>query len=188
MSMSSGTGSGKRVLLGRIGAAHGIRGEVQITSYTGSPEAIGTYGPLSDEQGRRSFDVRVVRVTPKGIIARIGGISDRTAAETLRGTDLYVARERLPPPQEGEFYHEDLIGLAAIAPDGAVIGTVLSVQNFGAGDLIEIRVIGQRNTELVPFKDEFVPTVDIDAGRITVVMPVSTPDEPGDDNAPPDAD
>lgn len=171
---------GKRILLGRITAAHGIRGEVQVAYYTGEPEAIGTYGPLSDESGKRSFVLRVVRVTPKGVIARIDGVADRTAAEKLRGIDLYVDRSRLPPPGEGEFYHEDLIGLAVVSPDGTPIGSIVAVANYGAGDLLEVRLDGGKRTEFVPFKDAFVPTVDLASGRAVVIMPEFAPDDGSD--------
>ena len=171
------SGGRKPILLGRIVAAHGIRGEVQIVSHTAAPDAIGGYGPLADAAGQRHFTVRVVRVTPKGVIARIEGVTDRNAAEALRGTDLYVDRARLPPPGEGEYYHEDLIGLAAHDADGKRIGAVVAMPNYGAGDLVEIKLDGSRQTELIPFQKAFVPTVDVAAGRITVILPGFAPDD-----------
>ena len=171
------SGGRKPILLGRIVAAHGIRGEVQIVSHTGEPDAIGAYGPLSDKPGNRSFTVRVVRVTPKGIVARIDGVADRNAAEALRGTDLYVDRSRLPPPKEGEYYHEDLIGLAAHDPDGKRIGAVVAIPNYGAGDLVEVKLDGSKHTELIPFKDACVPAVDVAGGRLTVILPAFAPDD-----------
>lgn len=166
------------ILLGRITGAQGIRGEVIVHSFAAVPEDIAAYGPLSDKEGRRAFSLKVVRMTPKGaIIARIGGVDDRNAAEALKGTDLYVAREKLPQPRAGEFYHVDLIGLAAVSPDGKPLGEIVAVHNFGAGDLIEIRHGGTADTELVPFNDDFVPTVDIAGRRVVVEMPAATPDE-----------
>ena len=162
-----------RVLLGKIAGAHGIRGDVLIRTYTGAPEAIAGYGPLSNEAGDLSFRVTVRHVTEKGVVAGIEGVSDRTAAEALNGTSLYVDRERLPATQANEFYRADLIGLCAVSPAGERIGEVVAVENYGAGDLIEIRRSGSGETELVPFTDAFVPTVDIAASRITVVMPVA---------------
>lgn len=159
------------ILLGEIGPAHGVRGEVVVRSHTAMPEDIAAYGPLHDETGRRTFALTVVRVTPKGVVVKIAGFGDRTAVEALRGTRLYVPRSKLPHPAAGEFYHEDLIGLEAAAPDGSKLGTVVGVQNFGAGDLIEIRRTGARETEFVPFTDAAVPTVDTAARRIVVVMP-----------------
>lgn len=162
------------ILLGRIVGAHGIKGEVVVHSFAHQPEDIAAYGPLSDKSGTRTFKLRVLRVTPKGaIIARIAGVADRNAAEALKGIELFVAREKLPEPGDGEFYHVDLIGLAAVAPDGTRIGEIVAVQNYGAGDLLEIRIPGRKETELVPFNDDFVPEVDVAAGTATVVMPVS---------------
>lgn len=173
----------KRILLGRILRAHGIKGELVLATYTGAPAAIGDYGPLSDESGNRTYVITIVRVTPKGVIARVTGVPDRTAAEQLKGIDLYVDRARLPDPEDGAYYHEDLVGLAAVATDGAVIGEIVSVQNFGAGNLVEIRLAGAKRTELVPFTDAFVPEVDIAAGRAVVVMPVATADDDTDHDA-----
>jgi 16S rRNA processing protein RimM len=164
-------GESKRVLLGRISAAHGIRGEVLIKSFTEVSENIGTYGPLSDEQCTRVFEIVSARPTPKGVVARLKGITDRNAAEALRGTALYVERGKLPAAAEGEFYHADLIGLAAIDREGKTVGKIVAVHDFGAGDLIEIRLAGSNKTELVPFTDDAVPEVDIAARRAVVVLP-----------------
>jgi 16S rRNA processing protein RimM len=165
-----------KVLLGRIAGAHGIRGEVLIRTHTQRPESIAAYGPLSDESGTRSFRIDKARATGKGVIARIDGVADRNAAEALKGVELFVDRERLPVPGDEEFYHTDLVGLAVVSPDGASIGTIVSVQNYGAGDLLEIKLDGQRSTELVPFADAFVPSVDLQAGRIVVRMPQASED------------
>jgi 16S rRNA processing protein RimM len=164
-------GSQKRVLLGRIAGAHGVRGEVLINSYTSTPEHITAYGPLTDETGTRSVTVTVVRVTAKGVIARLDGVVDRTAADALRGVRLYVERDRLPEPGPSEFYHADLIGLMAVSPEGTTIGRVVALQNFGAGDLLEIQPESARETELVPFTEAFVPEVDIAGGRLVIAMP-----------------
>ena len=163
-----------RVLLGRIADAHGIRGEVLIHAYTATPGDIGGYGPLSDAGGVRSFDVEVVRATAKGVVARIAGIANRTAAESLKGVELYVARDRLPAAAEGEFYHADLIGLGAVDPAGKTIGEIVAVQNYGAGDLLEIRLAGSGKTELVAFTEAVVPRIDVGAKRAVVVMPAAT--------------
>jgi len=166
-----------RILIGRIKGAHGIRGEVLVTSFAAAPQDLGGYGPLESENQSRTYDLRVIRATPKGVVARVAGVDDRNAAEALAGADLYVARAKLPPPAEDEFYHVDLIGLDAVAPDGRILGHVVAVANYGAGDLIEIRLAGDRRTEFVPFTDACVPTVDIAARRITVVMPAVSPDD-----------
>lgn len=159
------------ILLGHISSAQGIRGEVVIKSHTDDPADIGAYGPLSDKAGTKTYEISVVRVAKKGVIARVKGVQDRTAAEALRGTELYIARERLPEPDTDELYHADLIGLDAFTAEGAVIGEVISVQNFGAGDLLEIRLAGKTRTEFVPFDDHFVPDIDLEARRVTVLMP-----------------
>jgi len=171
--------NGQRILLGRIAGAHGIRGDIVIDSYTGEAGDIAAYGPLETEDGRRHLDVSVVRVTPKGVIARVAGVSDRTAAEALKGTALYASRERLPPAAEGEYYHADLVGLRAEDGAGRRVGTVVAVQNYGAGDLLEVRLEGQRITELIPFVDDFVPIVDIAGGRVVVVLPEDDGDSDG---------
>jgi 16S rRNA processing protein RimM len=160
-----------RVLLGTIANAHGIRGEVILRTYTSDPEAIAGYGPLSDEAGRRTFKIKSARVTPKGVIARLDGVSDRNAAEALRGVDLYVARARLPKPAEKEFYYADLIGLTARDEAGAEIGWIVNVVNFGAGDLLEIRFNDTKQTDYIPFTDACVPNVDVSGGFVTLVMP-----------------
>ncbi len=174
---------GDRILLGRIVAAHGIRGDLLVRTYTDAPEAIGGYGPLADADGRGSFKLRVLRVTAKGVVAHIAGIDDRNGAEALAGTDLYVARTQLPAAEEGAFYHADLIGLAAVTPDGTEVGRIVGVHNFGAGDLIEVALGGSRRTELVPFTAQFVPQIDL-ARRVAVVeLPMPADDE----EAPPEA-
>jgi 16S rRNA processing protein RimM len=169
----------RKILLGRIIGAHGLKGDVLISAYASAPENLSAYGTLSDEAGERSFTIDVRRVTPKGVVAGIDGIKDRTAAEALRGIGLYVDRNRLPEAAEDEYYQADLIGLMAVNPDGTPLGTVVSVQNYGAGDLIEIAVAGSRRTELIPFTDAFVPDIDTEAGKMVVRLPVgdSTPQE-----------
>ena len=168
-----------RILLGRIADAHGIRGEVIVHSYAEAAADVAAYGPLSDKAGTRTFALKVVRVTPKGVIAHIKGLTDRNAAEALKGTELYVARDTLPKAAADEFYHSDLIGLVAFSPEGKAIGRVVTVQNFGAGDLIEIAIEGTVKTEFVRFADAFVPEVDLKAGRIVVIMPEAGDNDDG---------
>ena len=169
--MAVGEAKPRRILLGRIAGAHGIRGEVVIHAHTQAPENIGAYGPLSDADGRRMFTVVSARVTQKGVVARREGVIDRNAAEALKGVELYIDRERLPVTDADEFYHADLIGLAAVDPSGEALGTIVAVHNFGAGDLLEIRLAATGKTEFIPFTDQVVPEVDIAAGRAVVVMP-----------------
>ena len=159
-----------RILLGHIAGAHGIKGEVLVKSYTGDPLAIADYGPLTDERGR-TFEIASVRASNKGVIARLKGVADRNASEALKGVALYVDRAAMPDPDEGDYYHTDLIGLAAVDAQGNRIGKVVAVQNFGAGDLLELRLDGAKLTEFVPFTDACVPVVDIKGGRVTIVLP-----------------
>jgi len=159
------------VLLGHISTAHGIRGEVVIKSHTSDPADIAAYGPLTDKAGQSKVEITNIRVVKKGVIARLAGVADRNAAEALRGFELYVARSKLPEPDEDGHYHADLLGLEAVTADGNVVGEVVAVQNFGAGDLLEIRLAGQSRTEFIPFDEHFVPEIDIAAGRVIVVMP-----------------
>jgi 16S rRNA processing protein RimM len=157
-----------RVALGRILRAHGVRGEVLLETFTESPDGIAAYGPLGDETGARTFRLRVLRVTPKGVVARIEGVADRTSAEALKGVMLFVDRTVLPPPEAEEYYLADLVGLAVFDERGDRIGKVVSVQNYGAGDILEIALEDGGKTELVPFKSAFVPVVDIAAGHLVV--------------------
>ena len=157
-----------RICVAQIGAAHGIRGEVRLRSFTQDPMAIASYGPLESEDGTRRFTIEALRPAKDSFVARLAGVNDRNAAETLTNLKLYIARDRLPPVTDGEFYHADLVGLAAVTPDGASLGTVTAVHNFGAGDVIEIKP-ESGETLLVPFTDTAVPEIDIAAGRMVVV-------------------
>ena len=182
----TGSGAPPKVLLGAIAGAHGIRGEVTIRTFTGDPADITSYGALSDKTGARTFKLAGVRVTAKGVVARIAGVADRNAAEALRGTELYVERAALPEADAGEYYHADLIGCAAVDAAGVVIGRIVAVPNFGAGDLLEIETAPGRPTDLILFTDAFVPVVDVANRRVTVVLPTLVePDN--DDDAPPAA-
>jgi 16S rRNA processing protein RimM len=164
-----------RIRVARIGAAHGIRGEVKLWSFTEDPLAVTSYGPLETEDGARRFEIEAARPAKDHLVARIVGIGDRNAAETLRNTDLYVPRDRLPPIKDADtFYHADLVGLAAVSEDGAALGTVTAIHNFGAGDLIEIEPAAGGEPLLLAFNETTVPTIDLKAGRIVVVPPPTT--------------
>ena len=162
---------GARVCLGQIGAAHGVRGEVRLRSFTSDPAAIADYGPLETEDGR-VLEIEALRPAKDHFVARLSGIGDRDAASALTNTKLYVPRERLPRTEDpDEFYHADLIGLAAVDRAGKTLGTVVAIHNFGAGDLIEVRPQNGGKTELVPFDATHVPEVDIAAGKIVFDPP-----------------
>jgi 16S rRNA processing protein RimM len=161
-----------RIRVARIGAAHGIRGEVKLWSFTQDPMAVAHYGPLETEDGARCFEIEAVRTAKDHLVARFKGVGDRDAAASLRNTDLFVPRDRLPPIKEADtFYHADLVGLAAVGEDGAALGTVVAIHNFGAGDLIEIDPAAGGEPLLMPFTEVTVPTIDLKAGRIVVVPP-----------------
>jgi 16S rRNA processing protein RimM len=160
----------KRILVGAIAGAHGVRGEVKIKTFTSNPRAIGRYGPVEDETGARSFKLTVRGETKGLVIARLDGVADRNQAEALKGLRLYVPRANLPRPKRGEWYVADLIGLAAVDESGTPLGRVKSVQNFGAGDVIELeRTDG--TTEFLPFTKAVVPQVDIEGGKVVVAPP-----------------
>ena len=133
------------VLLGVIGAPHGIKGQVKITTYTESPENLTAYGALTDKTGKKQFNVHIERVLENHVIARIEGCLDRTAVEKLRGQELYVPRDRLPKLEDGEFYIEDLIGLLVKDNHNFVIGEIISIQNFGAGNVVEMKTMEGKN-------------------------------------------
>jgi 16S rRNA processing protein RimM len=160
-----------RVLVAEIGAAHGLRGEVKLRSFTEDPMAVQGYGVLEGEDGR-TFTIESLKPAKGHVIARLAGVSDRTGAEALRGVKLYVPRERLPAPEDETFYYADLIGLAAVASDGRTLGKVVAVHNFGAGDLIEVEA--GSGTVMLPFTAAVVPEVDLAAGRLVVDPPAGT--------------
>ena len=159
-----------RVLIAQIGAAHGVRGEVRLKPFTQDPLGVAAYGPLESEDGKRRFEIESVRPAKDMLVARLKGVADRNAAEALKNVRLYVARERLPDAGDDEFYHTDLVGLAAVSPRGEAIGTVKAVHNFGAGDLLEIAP-ADGATIMLPFNETTVPVVDIAAGKIVVEPP-----------------
>ncbi|HWM83258.1 MAG TPA: ribosome maturation factor RimM [Pseudolabrys sp.] len=168
------------ICVAQFGAAHGVRGEIALRSFTERPADFCRYGPLSSKDGARVFEITATRAVKEHFIVRVAGIDDRDAAQALRNIELYVARDRLPPPADDEFYHADLIGLAAATPAGAALGTVSAIYNFGAGDVIEIAP-NAGETLLVPFTRQVVPAIDFAAGRIVVDPPASDDGDDGDD-------
>jgi 16S rRNA processing protein RimM len=161
------------ILLGQIGAAHGIKGEVRIATHTQDPLAIGTYGPLDTDRPGLTITITKLRLQKNVVVAHIKGVSDRTAAEKLNGVNLYLDRSKLPDPEdEDDFYHADLLGLEARLDSGVVLGHVSAIPNFGAGDLIEIRDPQSGDTYLYPFTKAVVPTIRIAEGYLTIVVPL----------------
>ena len=161
-----------RVTVAVFGAAHGVRGELRLKSYTGDPAAFARYGPLQESAGKRSFSIASHRhVRDDLFVVSVAGTGDRTAAEALNGIELTLPRSALPPPGEDEFYHADLIGLAVQSPDGDRIGRVQAVLNFGAGDILEVATPAGQDNLLLPFTKAAVPSIDFTAGILTAVPP-----------------
>ena len=170
-----------QICIARIGAPHGVRGAVKLWTFTDDPLAVLEYGPLTTKDGARSFEIADARVAKDHLVATLQGVADRDAAARLNGVELYIARDQLPPTDDGEYYHADLIGLAAVDPALAPMGRVLAIHDFGAGTIIEIAP-SSGPTLLLPFTDAVVPTVDLAKGHVVIVLPDEiegdTPDHP----------
>ena len=158
------------ICIARIGAAHGVRGAVKLWTFTEDPLAVKAYGPRLTKDGARSFEVATAREAKGHLVATLKGIATREDAERLNGLELYVAREKLPATEEDEYYHADLIGLAAVNAASEPIGRVTAIHNFGAGDIIEIAP-AHGATMLLPFTNAVVPSVDLAAGRVVIELP-----------------
>jgi len=162
----------ERVRVAKIGAAHGVRGEVRLFAYTEDPLALRSYGELEDESGTRRFRIVSLRPAKDHLIARIEGIGDRNEAASLTHLELYVPRARLPQQKAaGTFYQADLVGLSVETKEGEKLGEVVGVRNFGAGDLLEIKLAQGGKTALLPFIDPYVPLIDVKGGRIVADPP-----------------
>ena len=158
------------ICVARIGAAHGVRGAVKLWTFTEDPLAVQTYGPLITRDGSRQFEVASAREAKGHLVATLKGVATREEAERLNGIELYVARDKLPATDDDEYYHADLIGLAAVTVGDAPLGRVIAIHNFGAGDIIEIAP-PHGPTLLLPFTNAVVPTVDLAAGRVVIELP-----------------
>ena len=171
----------KRVCIARIGAPHGVRGAVKLWPFTEDPLAILDYGPLTSKDGHRRFVVETAREAKGHLVATLEGVASRNDAERLNGVELYIDRDQLPGTDADEYYHADLIGLAAETTAGEALGRVIAVHNFGAGDILEIAP-PSGPTLLLPFSNAVVPTVDIAGGRLLIEPPGEiegdTPDHP----------
>ena len=170
-----------RICVARIGAAHGVRGEVRLFSFTADPARLRDYGPLTTADGH-VIAIETLRPAKDCFVARLQGVGDRNAAEALRNVELFVPRERLPAADADEFYHADLIGLAVADRDGRALGRVVAVHNFGAGDILEIKLDDARDTLMLAFNATTVPGVDVAAGRVTVDLPAETADDEAEES------
>ena len=158
------------ILLGVVGGAHGIKGEVRIKSFTEDPTDIKAYGPLFDAKGNK-YTIRTARIQKNVVVVTINEISDRNGAELLNGTELFVDRSALPEDEEDEFYQSDIVGMAVESVDGAAIGTVIAFHDFGAGEVIEIKP--ERGASvMIPFSEAAVPDIDVER-RVMIVEPLA---------------
>jgi 16S rRNA processing protein RimM len=158
------------VCVARIGAAHGVRGAVKLWTFTEDPLAVKDYGPLTTKDGARQFELAQVREAKDHLVVTLKGVATRDDAERLNGIELYVPRDRLPETDDDEYYHADLIGLAAVNAADEPLGRVIAIHNFGAGDIIEIAP-PHGPTMLLPFTNAVVPTVDLAGGRVVIELP-----------------
>lgn len=189
----------ERILVARIGAPHGVRGEVRLYIFTQDPADLPDYEPLMDGEGKRTFAITSMRAGKDHFVARLKGVDDRNAAEALTNVELYLPREALPPPEdEDTFYHADLLGLKVEGEDGALLGKVVGLYDFGAGEVLEYQPVprpvpegGRRRgnkggTLMVPFTRLAVPVVDVAGGR--VVLAADFVDTGKEEDAPPEGE
>jgi 16S rRNA processing protein RimM len=160
----------QQICIARIGAPHGVRGAVKLWTFTEDPMAVIQYGPLTTKDGARKFEVANAREANGHLVATLKGVASREDAERLNGIELYIPRDKLPATEADEYYHADLIGLAAVNAALEPIGKVIAIHNFGAGDIIEIAP-PQGSTLLLPFTNAVVPTVDLAGGRVVIELP-----------------
>ena len=167
------------ICVGAISGAYGVQGEVRLKSYTSEPTAIADYAPLYTEDCGRTFDLVLTGRVKNGLSARMSGIISKEDADALKGTELFVPRDRLPSLPDDEFYHTDLVGMTVYDTGGAMLGKVRTVQNHGASDLLEIGGPDLKTTVLLPFTRSVVPTVDLAAEKIIADPPEGLlPDAP----------
>lgn len=159
------------ICVGAFAGSYGVHGDVRLKSFTAEPEDIATYGALSTEDGAQQFEIELTRQLKNAFAAKVSGVLTKEQADALRGTKLYVSRDRLPSLPDDEFYHADLVGLEVFDTGGTLLGRVKSVMNHGASDLLEVHGPGLKSTVLLPFTQEAVPTVDLNSGRIIADPP-----------------
>jgi len=160
----------ERLLMGVIVSVHGVCGEVRVKSFTADPDNLPAYGPFTDASGVNAYNFKVTGHSRGLLLGRVNEVHDRNSAKALVGTELYVRRDILPPAEEDEFYYADLVGLKVILECGEMFGRVGSVQDYGAGDVLEI-IGSDGQTNLLPFTREIFPVVEMNTGRLVVVPP-----------------
>lgn len=160
------------ILIGKFASPHGVKGAIKLRSYADYPDDILTYSPLWDKQQKRNFVLKLVH--GKGadqMVVTVEGVNSRDEASKLSNQEIYVTRDILPEAEEDEFYYDDLIGFSAVAPDGQVIGEVIAMHNFGAGDIVDIRLADTGKDEMFPFREDVVTSVDVAARTLVMVLP-----------------
>lgn len=163
--------SDQSVCVGVISGSYGVAGELRIKSFCAIPADIENYSPLTDENGRRSFALAILRPIKNGFAGRLPQVASKEDADALRGTKLFAPREQLPSLPDDEFYYADLIGVQVYDTGGVLLGSVKTVQNNGADDLLELQLAGTSNTTFLPFTKAAVPTVDLASRRIVADPP-----------------
>ena len=158
------------ILLGVVVGVIGLKGDLRIKSFTATKKDVAAYGLLWDKYGQESYRIRIMGENKGDVIARIDGITNRTKAEALKGLELFIPRKALPKLEENEFYYSDLIGLEVVSSCGDLLGTVSNVDNFGAGDVLEITG-GAYKGLMVPFEAEVVTNIDFRTGILTLAVP-----------------
>ncbi|NDE89861.1 MAG: 16S rRNA processing protein RimM [Alphaproteobacteria bacterium] len=161
------------ILVGQILAAHGIKGEVKIKSFTQDPLGLRDYKTVQDEKGTVHYTLKILDTHKNALIAKVKGIADRTAAEVLAKPKpkLYVTRDQLPEIEEGRYYIEDLKGFSAISEKGKPLATLKDIQNFGAGDILVLELLETGKEFMLPFKEPFAGKVDIKKRTIVIMIP-----------------
>ena len=172
-----GAGDRARICVGAVTGMHGLHGAVRIKCFTADPENIAEYGPVSDEAGGRTFEIRPVSIKKDVMVARLTGVDDIEAAGRLKGTRLYVPRSVLPVPESDEFYHADLLGLMAVNTNGQALGMVAGIMTAGETDILEIEPVSGSGTALIPFNRTAVCEVDLENSRLVVEQPFSDLEE-----------
>ena len=160
----------KRVCVGVVVGSHGLKGEIKVKSFMENPGDIGRFGPLTDKSGERKFKIELVVQNERGLIARFSGIEDRNASEAIKGMELYMLRDMFPKLEEDEFYYSDLIGLSAENCDGETIGVVGTVNNYGAGEILEVNM-NDGGVEIFHISKNVVPLIDLENKRVVINPP-----------------
>ncbi len=160
-----------RICVGVIKGTRGLKGELRIKPFTDEPKSIAAYGPVETGDGSHRLRLTRIKVSDDAVLAQAEEIETREAAEQLNGQMLYVDRKALPFLEDDEFYHADLVSLSVEGQDGAYVGTIVAIQNFGAHDLLEVKLKDARETALIPFTPEIVPVIDIEGGKVMIDPP-----------------